>query len=41
MHLENIHQFVKEAKGMQTGRKMIYFVLVLTVKTKLRGQILK
>jgi hypothetical protein len=33
---------LKRQRGMQTSRiKMIYFILVLTVKTKLRDQILK
>jgi hypothetical protein len=43
MYLENVRQFVEGAKrGMQTFKtKMIYFILVLTVKTKLRGRILK
>jgi spore maturation protein SpmB len=43
MYLENVRQFVEGAKrGMQIGKtKMIYFILVLTVKTKLRGRILK
>jgi hypothetical protein len=42
MYLENVRQFVEEAKrhaNMQN--KMIYFILVLTVKTKLRGRMLK
>jgi hypothetical protein len=43
MYLENVRQLVEGAKrGMQTFKtKMIYFILVLTVKTKLRGRILK
>jgi hypothetical protein len=42
MYLENICQFVEEVRDMQTSRtKMIYFVLVLTMKTKLHGPILK
>jgi hypothetical protein len=42
MYLENVRQFIEEAKRHTTARmKIIYFVLVLTVKTKLRGRILK
>jgi hypothetical protein len=42
MYLEMFVRLLKGQRGMQTARaKMIYFVLVLTVKTKLRGQILK
>jgi hypothetical protein len=42
MYIENVHQFVEEAKRHANRQnKKIYFILVLTVKTKLRGRILK
>jgi hypothetical protein len=35
MYLDNIHQFVEEVKRHANRQnKMIYFVLVLTMKTK-------
>jgi hypothetical protein len=38
MYLENVRQFVEEAKGHANSQnKIVYFVLVSTVKTKLRG----
>jgi hypothetical protein len=40
--LRTFVNLLKRQRGMQTGRtKMIYFVLVFTVKTKLHGRILK
>jgi hypothetical protein len=42
MYHENLRQFVEEAKrDAKRQKKMIYFGLVLIVKTKLCGQILK
>jgi hypothetical protein len=42
MYIENVRHFVEEAMRHAIDRKrLIYFVPVFIVKTKLRGQILK
>jgi hypothetical protein len=41
MYIENVHQFVEEAKRHANRQNKKKFILVLTVKTKLRGRILK
>jgi hypothetical protein len=42
MYIENVHHFIKEAMRLTNRQEsLIYFVLVLIVKTKLCVQILK
>jgi hypothetical protein len=42
VYIENIHHFVEEAmRHVIRQKRLIYFIPVLIVKTKLRGQILK
>jgi hypothetical protein len=42
VYIENIHHFVEEAmKHANREKSLVYFVPMLIVTTKLRGQILK
>jgi hypothetical protein len=42
VYIENVHHFVEEAMRHANRQKsLIYFVPMLIVKTKLRGQIVK
>jgi hypothetical protein len=42
VYIENVHHFVEEAmRHVNIEKSLIYFIPVMIVTTKLRGQILK